>query len=110
MRALRFGGLAAVFFIFTSGTALALPPDTPIAKTSSTNDRIRTVVQTAQSNFVGGDFTQVNGKRKHYVARFNSKGRYARRWRARTNGRVYALALSRDGSKLFVAGAFTKVN
>jgi hypothetical protein len=110
MRALRFGGMAAVFFIFTTGTALALPPDTPVAKTSSTNDRIRTIVKTARSTFVGGDFTRVQGKRKHYVARLSSKGRYAARWRARTNGRVYALALSGDGSRLFVAGAFTKVN
>jgi hypothetical protein len=110
MRALRFGGIAAVLFILTSGTALALPPDAPVARTSMTNERIRTVVQTARSTFVGGDFTRVNGKRKHFVARFNWKGRYVASWRARTNGRVYALALSGDGSKLFLAGAFTKVN
>jgi outer membrane protein assembly factor BamB len=110
MRALRLGGLIAALFVFTSGTALALPANQPDSNTSSTNDRIRAVAQSAGRIFVGGDFTQVNGRRKQFVARLNANGRYTARWRARTNGRVYALALSSDGSRVFVAGAFTKVN
>jgi hypothetical protein len=107
---LRLGSLILAFLASTSATASALPNATPRANTSETNDRIRAVVQAAHAVYVGGDFTQVDGTTRGFVARFDGTGTFVSSWRARTNGRVYALALSSDRSKLFIAGAFTRVN
>jgi hypothetical protein len=107
---LRLGGLIAAFFLVSSASALALPSSTADAPTSDTNDRVRAVVQTAGRIFIGGDFTEVDGTTKRFVAALNANGNFNTAWRARTNGRVYALALSANGSRLFIGGRFTNVN
>jgi hypothetical protein len=107
---LRLGSLIFAFFASTCATASALPNATPSDSASQTNNRIRAVVQSADGVFIGGDFTNVDGQPRNFVARLDRDGVYVSGWRARTNARVYALALSSDGSKLFLAGAFTRVN
>jgi hypothetical protein len=71
---------------------------------------VRAVVQSKSRIFIGGSFTSVSGKSKHRIAALKaSNGKLIGKWHAQANGPVYALQLSRNGSRLYAAGKFTKV-
>jgi Domain of unknown function (DUF5122) beta-propeller len=111
MRALLIGLCLAICFVATSTTALALPNAHAVAGTANANDRVRATVQSSGRIYIGGDFTTVGGRtRPHIAALKGASGKLITSWRARVNGRVYALLLSRDGATLYAGGAFTKVN
>jgi hypothetical protein len=111
MRGLFTTTFIAICFAATCATASALPNGAAIAGTAQANDEVRAVVQSKSRIFIGGVFTSVNGKSKHRIASLRaSDGKLIRKWRAQANGSVYALQLSRDGSRLYAAGKFTKVN
>lgn len=60
--------------------------------------------------YVGGQFTTVDGVTYNRVAAINtSDGTAVSTFNPNFNGNVLALALSSDGSKLYVGGEFTKV-
>jgi Domain of unknown function (DUF5122) beta-propeller len=109
---LRLGGLAVAIFLMSGGSALALPSSTADGGTANANARVRAVVQKENRTFIGGDFTAVDGATRQRVARLDAAGARVA-WRVRVTGadpRVYALALSGDGSRLYIGGRFTKVN
>ncbi|MGD9959917.1 hypothetical protein [Nocardioides sp.] len=58
--------------------------------------------------FVGGAFTSIAGQSANAVARFSAAGAFT--WGANVTGVVRSLALSSDGSLLYVGGDFSKVD
>lgn len=111
MRGLFTTTFIAICFAATCATASALPNPKAVAGTSQANSDVRAVVQSKSRIFIGGSFTSVNGRSKHRIAALRAgDGKLIRKWRAQANGQVYALQLSRDGSRLYAAGKFTKVN
>jgi len=111
MRGLFTTTVIAVCFAATCATASALPNHSAVAGTAQANAEVRAVVQSKSRIFIGGNFTRVNGKSKLRIAALRaSDGKLIGKWRAQANGGVYALQLSRDGSRLYAAGKFTKVN
>lgn len=111
MRGLFTTTFIAICFAATCATASALPNGSAVAGTAQANDEVRAVVQSKSRIFIGGLFTRVNGRSKQRIASLRaSDGKLIRKWRAQANGSVYALQLSRDGSRLYAAGKFTKVN
>jgi hypothetical protein len=101
----------AIGLMATCASALALPNAHAVAGTANADDTVRAVVQSSGRIYIGGSFTHVDGKKKPRIAALTgSRGRLITTWRARVNGRVYALLLSGDGSTLYAGGAFTKVN
>jgi len=111
MRGLFTTTFIAICFAATCAAASALPNGSAVAGTAQANDEVRAVAQSKSRIFIGGLFTSVNGRSKQRIASLRaSDGKLIRKWRAQANGSVYALELSRDGSRLYAAGKFTKVN
>ena len=100
--------IAAAFGVWVSSAA-ALPNHDPVPGTAGFNARVRAIAQTPTAIFVGGGFTRVNGKKDAYLARLGRGGKLTK-WRGKTNGLVWALALSRDRKTLFIGGSFSRVN
>ena len=61
--------------------------------------------------YVGGSFTHVNGNYHAYLAAFNtSTGALINTWKPTATGSVLALAVSPDGSEVYIGGNFGKVD
>jgi len=60
--------------------------------------------------YIGGSFTAVSGQPRSNLAAIRSDGTLDPGWTPSTDGVVYALAASTDGSKVFVGGGFTTVD
>ncbi|MBI1195824.1 MAG: hypothetical protein GC138_08265 [Gammaproteobacteria bacterium] len=58
--------------------------------------------------YVGGDFDQINGTPKKYIAHFDASGALDTTWQVALDGPVYAMVLQ-DGL-LYIGGAFTTAN
>jgi len=58
---------------------------------------------------IGGDFSQVGGTPRSFVARLHTNGALDTNFVANVNGSVHALGLQADG-KILIGGAFTLVN
>lgn len=56
--------------------------------------------------YLGGEFTQIAGERMKYLARLDGTTGHSTGWAARLDGPAYRIALSKDGSTVYVAGAF----
>jgi hypothetical protein len=73
-------------------------------------DRINTIAASPTGLFLGGEFTSVNGQVRRGVAALNAlTGRLDPTLAADTNNTVLDIALSSDGSRLYLAGSFTSV-
>lgn len=59
--------------------------------------------------YIGGNFTQVDGTARTYIARLNSDGSL-NAWNPVLNGSVNAIAVSADLTTIYIAGGFTQVN
>jgi hypothetical protein len=59
--------------------------------------------------YIGGSFTSVSGVPRSNVAAIRADGSLDPTWNPSTNGVVYAMAASSDGSKIFLGGGFTTV-
>jgi hypothetical protein len=105
-----------------SGAAEASPSSTPMptAKvdcvafdSTGTNCEIVGVVyamtQVGGLTYVGGQFTSVSGTPRSNVAAIQADGTLDPTWDPSTDGIVYAMAASSDGSKIFLGGTFTSV-
>jgi hypothetical protein len=119
---MRVGAIALALTIALVGAgaqvALALPTDTADV-TWATNGEVTAIAQTADMIFVGGTFTQVleNGgagpaatARSNLAAFDPATGAPIEGWAPSVNGPVYSLALSPDGTRLYVGGVFTSVD
>src|SRR5690606_38562610 len=61
--------------------------------------------------YIGGNFNTVAGQSRPRVASFNAQTGALRDWRASVqSAQVDSLAVSPDGSRLFVGGRFEKIN
>jgi hypothetical protein len=67
------------------------------------------ITQVGQTTYIGGSFTSVSGTPRANVAAIQADGSLDPLWNPSTNGVVYALAASSDGSKIFLGGGFTTV-
>lgn len=61
--------------------------------------------------YIGGTFTHVNGSYRDHLAAFStSTGALISTWKPSAGGKVMGLAVSPDGSAIYVGGDFTKLN
>jgi len=67
------------------------------------------ITQVGGTTYIGGSFKSVSGVARANVAAIRADGTLDPTWNPATNGVVYALAPSSDGSKIFVGGSFTTV-
>ncbi len=108
-------GAAGVLVVSGAAPAYADPTSTP-ARTWSTNGRVWTMLPAGDRVFVGGTFTAVTDSAggshpARGVAVFNAAtGSFDTSWQGSTNGDVTALALSPDGTTLYLGGSFGKVD
>jgi hypothetical protein len=68
------------------------------------------IAQIGDLTYLGGSFTAVNGVGRANLAAVRADGSLDPSWTPSTDGIVYALAASADGSKVYVGGTFTTVN
>ncbi len=67
------------------------------------------MTQVGDLTYIGGSFTSVGGVARSNVAAIRADGSLDPGWNPSTNGTVYALAASADGSKVYLGGGFTTV-
>jgi chitodextrinase len=98
--------------------AVAMPSEVP-DRTWGTDGRVSAIVQVGDVVIAGGTFTQTRedgGAGQATLSRSNlaafdaATGAPLPTWDPVLNGAVYALAVSPDGSRLYVGGAFTSVD
>jgi len=117
----RAGILALVYLTVSAATVMVLAPPAA-ADLSNTSDayaqangRVSAILRVGDLVYLGGSFTQLTNPDGTVVARNNlaainaDTGEVAG-WNPDANGSVRAMALSSDGSRLFVGGTFTYVN
>lgn len=109
------------------GAAAASPllPPVPTAKVDCVNlnadgtcalaGTVYAIAQLGSTTYIGGSFTSVSGTPRSNVAAIRADGTLDPTWNPSTSGidpstgTVYALAVSSDGSKVFIGGDFTAV-
>lgn len=75
------------------------------------NDKVRAVVADGSGGwYIGGDFQRVGSAFRPGLAHVLASGEVDPNWKPRVEGSVNALALSPDGSRLYVGGAFTGID
>lgn len=67
------------------------------------------MTQIGDLTYVGGSFASVSGVPRSNVAAIRADGTLDPTWDPSTDGVVYAMAASSDGSKVFIGGGFTTV-
>jgi Domain of unknown function (DUF5122) beta-propeller len=67
------------------------------------------MTQVGGTTYIGGSFKSVSGVARANVAAIRADGTLDPSWDPSTDGVVYALAASADGSKIFIGGGFTTV-
>ncbi|MCR1784735.1 hypothetical protein KVF89_19485 [Nocardioides carbamazepini] len=68
------------------------------------------IAQIGDTTYLGGAFTAVNGVPRANLAAVRADGSLDPSWAPTTDGIVYALAASADGSKVYVGGGFATIN
>jgi hypothetical protein len=114
--------LAVASVLIGTGIAAASPVSTPqptakvdclVLDSTGTKCEFAGVVyattQVAGLTYIGGHFATVDGTPRSNVAAIRSDGTLDPTWNPSTDGIVYALAASSDGSKVFLGGTFTTV-
>jgi hypothetical protein len=94
----------------TSGTAkvdcITYDPSTGLC---SLQGSVYALVQVGDRTYIGGTFNSVSGVARRNVAALRADGTLDPTWNPDTDGVVYALAASSDGSKIFLGGGFNTV-
>ncbi len=72
--------------------------------------RVKAMVATASTVYLGGGFTHVGSSARNRLAAVRASDGALLSWAPNANGAVHALALSPDGARLVVGGAFTTLN
>jgi hypothetical protein len=67
------------------------------------------LTQVGELTYIGGSFASVSGVPRSNVAAIRADGSLDPTWNPSTDGVVYALAASSDGTKIFLGGGFTTV-
>jgi hypothetical protein len=113
--------VSAAALLAGASAAIASPTPTPVA-TAKVNCvsfdeagvcRVTGVVyamtQLGDRTYIGGSFTSVSGAPRSNVAAIGADGTLDPNWNPSTDGVVYAMAASSDGTKIFLGGGFTTV-
>lgn len=107
--------------VFGASAALASPSATPVATAKVdcvafdvtgacvTPGVVYAIAQVGATTYVGGSFTSVSGVPRANVAAIRADGTLDPNWNPSTDGVVYSLAASSDGSKIFLGGGFSTV-
>ena len=78
-------------------------------KPPDVNATVRTILPTSTGVYVGGDFTEVDGKAHEHIAHFGTLGGLSA-WAPTADLSVLAMTLSPDGSDLVLGGDFNTLN
>jgi PKD repeat protein len=79
--------------------------------TSGANAPVRSIAANASQVFIGGNFTIVGGQDRPRLASFDAATGALRSWRVSVQPyQVDSVALSTDGTRLFVGGRFERLN
>lgn len=81
-----------------------------VSATCSVTGVVYAITQVGDTTYIGGSFAAVSGQSRANLAAIRSDGSLDPVWTPSTDGTVYALAASADGSKVFVGGSFATVN
>ena len=111
--------LTALVVLLSCGVAWAALSTTPDPGTAGANGRVYDILRTGDRIYLAGSFTQITDKDGTTFARNNlaaidaSTGRVTD-WNpnvtnAKNNSNVHKMALSEDGSRMFVGGNFQRV-
>lgn len=68
------------------------------------------ITQIGDTTYIGGAFAAVNGVPRANLAAVRADGSLDPTWTPSTDGTVYALAASADGTKVYVGGTFATIN
>lgn len=105
--------LAIAGLLASASSAFADLPTTP-DNFAQANGRVSTILRVGDTVYLGGSFTQLTNPDGTTVARNNlgavdaNTGRVTD-WNPDANGSVRAMALSSDGTRLYLGGTFTNV-
>lgn len=86
----------------TSGAVTDFNPDA--------GGRVRSIAVAGDRVYLGGDFTALGGASRARLAAVDATtGTLIPSWTATANGRVHSVVASKDGSRIFVGGAFSSI-
>ena len=112
---------AAGALVLAAGPAYASPAEAPSYTdkvdcvvfsngTCTVAGVVYAVAQIGGTTYIGGSFAKVAGQPRANLAAIGADGKVVTSWTPATDGIVYALAASDDGSKVYVGGEFSTVN
>jgi hypothetical protein len=83
----------------------------PQALSGAPNNTVRALALSGTRLYVGGEFTRVGVAVRNRLASFSAgTGAVDTGWKPSANGKVYALASSSGGDRVYVGGTFTALN
>lgn len=93
--------------------ALADLPQAP-DRSAQANGRVSAILRVGDTVYLGGSFTQLTNPdgttvARNYLAAIDANTGQVTGWNPDANGNVRSVALSSDGSRLYVGGDFTSV-
>ena len=92
-----------------SGATLNLSTGVSDLPAASINGTVRAVVPDGAGGwYIGGEFTEVQGQSRPYLAHLLADGRLDPTWAPAANGWVYALGF--DGTTVYAGGTFTLID
>jgi hypothetical protein len=109
--------LAAAGWAVGTGPANAAVADEP-ADTWQVNGRVSAILRVGDTVYVGGSFTQISkpprlpgsaSMPRNNAAAFDARSGAPTSWNPNTNGEIFALTASPDGSTIYLGGDFTRV-
>lgn len=114
---------AALVTAASVGTAQASPSPTTsstakvdcavydtVSATCTVAGVVYAITQIGDTTYIGGSFAAVSGQPRANLAAIRADGSLDPAWVPTTDGTVYALAASADGSKVYVGGSFATVD
>jgi WD40 repeat protein len=93
--------------LLTPAAALATVNVTPDVTDKVSGGGVRAIAHAGDRTFIGGSFTGVGGQARNNVAAIAADGDVDRLFNPGTDGKVRAVAASKDGSVIFLGGTFS---
>ena len=85
-----------------------MPTDSPDG-TDSTNGYVYAIARDGNTIYIGGDFTEVGGKRRNYLAAIDASTGRVTDWDPGANRFVHAIDVASDGT-VYVGGKFGRID